>query len=533
MKFQRKGEPTLKQHIAIFDTTLRDGSQAESISYSLQDKLHIVRALDNFGVTYIEAGNPASNPKDLHFFEMLKENPPKHAKLCAFGATVHPFTPAEKDKNLQSLLAAETPAVAVVGKASAAHVTEILQIDKDENLRMVKDTVAYLKAAGREVIFDAEHFFDGVRVDADYALAVLAAANEAGADVLCLCDTNGGTLPEELKAAVAVTKAAFPEATLGIHCHNDSGCAVAATLSAVDAGVTHVQGTFLGLGERCGNAALTTVIGNLTFKCDCDCGVKLGDMKRVAGEIAEISNIRMQRSMPYVGKCAFAHKGGMHVDAVMKMPSSFEHIEPSQVGNERRFLLSEVAGRGTVLPRLHKYAPELTKQSPETAAIVEEVKQREYAGYQYEGADASFELLVKRFLGKWKPHFNVIMYKLSEDFPAPDGERQSTAVIKIEVDGKTQTAGAMGIGPLHALDTAMREALTAFYPEIGELRMSDYKVRVIETNKATDATTRVLMETTDGAKNVFVTVGVSTDVVEASFIALVDAFEYALSRNDK
>ena len=523
----------LKKQIAIFDTTLRDGSQAETISYSLQDKLHIVRTLDAFGVTYIEAGNPASNPKDVHFFEMLKENPPKNAKLCAFGATVHPFTPVEKDKNLQTLLFADTPAVAVVGKASAAHVTEILQIDKDENLRMVRDTVAYLKAADREVIFDAEHFFDGYREDGEYAFSVLSAASEAGADVLCLCDTNGGTLPEEIKAATAAVKAAFPHVTLGVHCHNDSGCAVASTLAAVDAGVTQVQGTFLGLGERCGNAALTTVIGNLTFKYNCDCGVKLSDMKRAAGDIAEISNIRMQRSMPYVGKCAFAHKGGMHVDAVMKKPASFEHIEPSKVGNERRFLLSEVAGRGTVLPRLHKYAPELTKQSPETAAIMEEVKQREYAGYQYEGADASFELLVKRFLGKWKPHFNVIMYKLSEDFPAPDGERQSTAVIKIEVDGKTQTAGAMGIGPLHALDTAMREALTAFYPEIGELRMSDYKVRVIETNKATDATTRVLMETTDGNKNVFVTVGVSTDVVEASFLALMDAFEYALSRDDK
>ncbi len=523
----------MKTKITVLDTTLRDGSQAESISYSLQDKLQIVRALDAFGVSYIEAGNPASNPKDLRFFEMLKDKPPQHAKICAFGATVHPFTPVEKDKNLQSLLAAETPAVAVVGKASAAHVTDILQIDHAENLRMVTDTVAYLKAAGREVIFDAEHFFEGFLDNRDYAFAVLAAAEKAGADVLCLCDTNGGTLPDDVKTATAAVAAAFPNVALGVHCHNDIGCAVASTLSAVSAGVTHVQGTFLGLGERCGNAALTTVIGNLTFKCACDCGVDVDKMTRLSGEIAEISNIRMQRSMPYVGKCAFAHKGGMHVDAVMKKPSSFEHIDPAAVGNERRFLLSEVAGRGTVLPRLQKFAPELTKQSPETAAMMEEVKQREYQGYQYESADASFELLVKRYLGKWKPHFHVIMYKLSEDFPAPDGERQSTAVIKIEVDGKTQTAGAMGIGPLHALDTAMREALTAFYPEIGTLRMSDYKVRVIETNKATDATTRVLMETTDGDNNVFVTVGVSTDVVEASFIALVDAFEYALSRHDK
>ena len=522
----------MSRSIEIFDTTLRDGAQAEGVSYSLQDKRMIALELDTFGVDYIEAGNPASNPKDFQFFEEMKSVPLRHAKLCAFGSTARPGAPVEQDENLQKLLGAGTPAVAIVGKASPLHVAKILDISEEENLRLVRESVAQLKAAGREVIFDAEHFFDGYREAPTYALAVLRAALDGGADVLCLCDTCGGTLPPSIAEVTRAVTGALPGARIAIHCHDDIGCAAAGSLAAVEAGASMVQGTFLGYGERCGNAALTTVLPTLVHKCGFDCTANLSDLRPVARKIIEISNLRMRHSMPYVGKCAFAHKGGQHIDAVQKLPSSFEHIDPSLVGNERRFLLSEMSGRGSILPRIARFAPGLTKDSPETAAITEEVKQREFLGYQYEGAEASFELLVKRYLGQWTPHFNVIMYKLSEDFPAPDGDRQSSALIKIEVGGKTKMACATGIGPLHALDTAMRDALKAFYPEIGKLRMSDYKVRVIETNKATDATTRVLMETTDPDSTTFTTIGVSTDVVEASFLALVDAFEYKLSKDD-
>ena len=522
----------MSRTVQIFDTTLRDGAQAEGVSYSLQDKRQIARELDAFGVDYIEAGNPASNPKDFQFFEEMKGAPLSHAKLCAFGSTARPNQPVEQDESLQKLIGAGTPAVAIVGKASPLHVAKILQISEEENLRIVRESVALLKAAGREVIFDAEHFFDGYKESPDFALSVLRAAIDGGADVLCLCDTCGGTLPPYVAEVTRAVTAALPGARIAIHCHDDIGCAAAGSLAAVDAGACMVQGTFLGYGERCGNAALATVLPTLVYKCGFDCAANLERLKPLARKIAEISNLRMRHSMPYVGKCAFAHKGGLHIDAVQKLPSSFEHIDPSLVGNERRFLLSEMSGRGSILPRLARFAPGLTKDSPETAAITEEVKQREFLGYQYEGAEASFELLVKRYLGQWTPHFNVIMYKLSEDFPAPDGDRQSSALIKIEVGGKAKMACATGIGPLHALDTAMRDALKAFYPEIGKLRMSDYKVRVIETNKATDATTRVLMETTDPDSTTFTTIGVSTDVVEASFLALVDAFEYKLSKDD-
>ncbi len=511
----------------IFDSTLRDGSQAEGISFSIQDKLNIVKALDDFGVDYIEAGNPASNPKEQHFFERIGEMKLKNAKICAFGSTVRYGVKPEDDTGLAALTAAGTDAVAIFGKAWKLHVTEILRIAPENNLEIVFETIKYLKSLGKELIFDAEHFFDGYLDDKDYAMSVLKTAVDAGADCLCLCDTNGGMLPLGIAETVKDVCTAFPNTRIGIHCHNDSGCAVANTVTAVMSGACHVQGTFTGFGERCGNANLSAIIPDLVLKCGIECNVNLKELKPTARNIAEISNIRLPKNAPYVGKSAFSHKGGMHIDGVLKLPRSFEHIDPETVGNERRFLLSEVSGRGTVLPKIQKYAPELTKQSEKTAAITEMLKEREMNGYQYEGAEASFELFVKKALGMWNSHFKMVMYKVTDDFPAPDGEQQSNAIVKIEVDGKTQMACDCGNGPVNALDKALRNALTVFYPQLASMYLSDYKVRIIDS-KSTDSVTRVLIESSDGEAN-YTTIGVSSDIIEASVTALVDSYEYVLS----
>lgn len=523
--------PSGKGQIYFFDTTLRDGSQAEGVSFSVQDKIKIVKILDEFGVDYIEAGNPGSNPKDNFFFEELKSVTLKHSKICAFGSTARNRENIHLDKNIKFLLEAGTPVVAIVGKTSQSHVKHVLNVPKKQNEEMIRETIRFLKAQGKEVIFDAEHFYDGFKENARFSLDALAAAVEGGVDTICLCDTNGGTLPNEISDITLRVHSEYPHVKLGIHCHNDIGCAVASSMAAVESGVNHVQGTFLGFGERCGNTALSTIIANLILKCGYSCKADLQQLRSASRQISEISSIRMQHSMPYVGKCAFAHKGGMHIDGMQKIKTSFEHIDPALVGNERRFLQSEMGGRGALLPILQKFDQRLTKKSPETIALMDIIKTQEFAGYQYEGAEASLELLVRRHLHQWAPHFNVVMYKLSEDMPAPDGVHMSSAMVKIEVNGQEEMACGMGIGPLHALDNAMREALKTFYPQLGGLRMSDYKVRVLETNRDTDATTRVLMETMDTDKSTFITVGVSTDIVESSFLALVDAFEYKLSKS--
>lgn len=520
-----------KSSIEIFDSTLRDGSQGEGISFSVQDKLKIAGILDSFGVTYIEAGNPGSNPKELRFFEELKKVSLNNAKVCAFGSTARAGKPVGEDSNIAALLSADTPAVAIFGKTWDLHVTKILRISLEDNLKIIKDTIAYLKDKGKEVIFDAEHFFDGYKRNSDYAVKALNAACEGGADVLALCDTNGGCLPDEIKEITAAVVSAFPNVRVGIHCHNDTGCAVANSMAAVKSGAVQVQGTFIGFGERCGNADLSTIIANLALKCGYDLGIDLTQLKVTARKIAEISNIRLKSNHPYVGKSAFAHKGGMHIDGVQKCSESFEHIPPEAVGNERKFLLSEVAGRGTVLPKIQRFAPELDKKSPETATITDELKKREDFGYHYEAAEASFDLFIKKNLGLWHPHFNVIMYKVLDDFPAPDGEQQSNAMIKIEVDGKITMACATGNGPVNALDKAMREALTSFYPVISDMHLLDYKVRVIETGSNTDSKIRVMIDSAD-SDSVFTTIGVSSDIIKASFTALMDSFEYKLSKKE-
>ena len=459
------------KNIEVFDSTLRDGAQGEGITFSVEDKLNIVKALDYVGADYIEAGNPGSNPKDLEFFKEIDLGSLRHAKLVAFGSTRRKDIKAEDDENCLSLLSAETEAVAVFGKTWDMHVTDIIKTSLDENLNMISDTVAFFKSRGKEVIFDAEHYFDGYKRNPEYAVKALMAAAEAGADRLVLCETNGGCLPFEVAEITAETCDIFKDSIIGIHCHNDSGCAVANTVAAVQAGAEHVQGTYLGYGERCGNANLSTIIPNLQIKLGYNCVPEknLERFTRTARWISEVANQPLYRGMPYVGGSAFSHKAGMHIDAVTKESSSFEHVAPGSVGNERRFLMSEVAGRGTVLKKIQKIAPVLTKDS---------------------------------------------------------------AIIKITVGDRTEITAAEGDGPVHALDGALRRVLEGFYPELSGVHLTDYKVRVLEPQKATGAKVRVLLESSDESGS-WTTVGVSTDVIDASWIALVESVEYKLMKEEE
>ena len=517
--------------IEIFDSTLRDGAQGEGISFSVSDKLSILRALDAFGVDYIEAGNPGSNPKDIEFFERAAELTLKNARLCAFGSTCRKHARPEEDDNVLSLLSANTPVVAIFGKTWDLHVLQVLTTTLEENLRLVGDTLRFFKNHGKEVIFVAEHLFDGYLNNPAYAMKVLSAAADAGADVLCLCDTNGGTMPDDIRSIVAKVCDAFPRTRVGIHCHNDCGCAVAASLMAVRAGARQVQGTFTGIGERCGNADLSTVVPSLRLKLGMDCKGDLASLRHTVTKLTELSNMPMPANKPYVGASAFAHKGGMHIDGVSKVSRSFEHVPPEAVGNERRFLMSEVSGRTTVLAKLATVAPELTKNSPEVAEIVKKLKELEHEGFQFEAADASFELMVMKALDRFTPHFSLSMYRISGEYPFPDGEQSASAMLSIQVDGTQETTAAMGNGPVHALDTALRKALSVFYPELTRVRLTDYKVRVLTGLAATASTVRVLIESSDGEQS-WTTVGVSTDIIAASWQALTDSIEYILHKKE-
>ncbi len=518
--------------LEIFDSTLRDGAQSEGVSFSVQDKLDIVSALDEFGVAYIEAGNPGSNPKDIEFFRRVGGMRLQNAKLCAFGSTHRKGVPVESDANVLSLLSADAPTVAIFGKSWDLHALRILGVTLEENLDLVFETVDFFKKRGIEVVFDAEHYFDGRRANEGYALEVLDAAAAAGADVLCLCDTNGGTTPSAVYEATRQVALRHPGKRVGIHCHNDIGCAVASTMMAVEAGACHVQGTFTGIGERCGNTDLGVVIPNLQIKMGRDCVPELSKLTAAAMRLSDISNMVMPGNKPYVGASAFAHKGGMHIDGVLKETKSFEHVDPASVGNRRRFLMSEVSGRNTVLAKFSHIAPELTKDSPETRLIVEKLKELEHRGYQFEAADASFELLILQCLGRYTPHFKLSMYRTNGEFPPPDAEQSAFAVLSVEVDDRKETTAAMGNGPVHALDTALRKALTVFYPELNHVRLTDYKVRVLSGEKSTAAVVRVLIESTDG-KSVWTTVGVDNDIIAASWQALADSIEYILHKRDQ
>ena len=519
--------------VTVLDSTLRDGAQSEGISFSVSDKLRIVTALDQIGVDLIEAGNPGSNPKDLEFFREARSLSLSGATLAAFGSTRRKGVKARDDEALVSLLEAGTGTVVVFGKSWPLHVEKILRATREENLDMIRETVDFLKSEGRHVIYDAEHFFDGKAADGEYAMATLRAAAEGGAECLVLCDTNGGSLPWRI--AEYTKKAAGLGLPLGIHAHNDSGLAVANSLAAVEAGAVHVQGTLVGFGERCGNANLSTIIADLALKMDRPC-LRQGSLSRLAAaarQVAEIANVSFDEGMPFVGLKAFAHKAGMHVDAVIKEPRSFEHVNPELVGNGRRFLASEVGGRSVVVERVRRIDPAATKDSPLVAQVVKRLKEMEALGYQFEGAEASLELLMRKAAGKYQPFFTLGHYRTLGEQPSGDRSHCAQAMVKIKVDGVDEISAAEGDGPVHALDLALRRALERFYPNLAGMRLTDFKVRVIDLpggTGATAATVRVLIESADSSE-AWTTVGVSTDIIEASWIALVDSIEYKLIKD--
>ncbi|MGM0432776.1 MAG: citramalate synthase [Spirochaetota bacterium] len=518
----------------MFDSTLRDGAQGEGISFSVHDKMNILRALDEIGITYVEAGNPGSNPKDLDFFRKASQLDLKHVKLAAFGSTRRHSSRVEDDRNVVSLLSANTPVVVIFGKSWDFHVTDIIRTHLDENLAMIEETIAYFVEQGKEVLFDAEHFYDGYKHNPEYALKTLEAATRGGAQTLVLCETNGGALPMEVYKITRSVQERFPKSKLGIHTHNDGGMAEANSIMAVEAGAVHVQGTFVGFGERCGNANLSTLIPALETKMQLK-ALPEGKLELLTGTarcIAEIANVRIPAGMPYVGKSAFAHKGGMHIDGVSKNALSFEHIDPSSIGNERRLLMSEVAGRSMLLQRIQNVSPELTKDSQETKEIIQKLKELEMEGYQFEGAESSFELVIRKQLGKHRPFFELEHFKILGDQPSENQELSSSAMIKIKVDGTEEITAAEGDGPVNALDRALRKAVEVFYPVLKQVSLTDYKVRVLDSRQASAARVRVLIESSDGV-NTWTTVGVSTDIIQASWLALVDSIEYRLIQEDK
>ncbi|MDD5593713.1 MAG: citramalate synthase [Candidatus Margulisbacteria bacterium] len=513
--------------VTLFDTTLRDGAQTEGISFSLEDKLKIAKLLDELGVHYIEGGWPGSNPKDIEFFKKIKQVKLKNAKICAFSSTRRPGIKVEDDKNIQTLIAAGTPVVSIFGKTWDFHVKDALKTTLQENLDMIRETIAYAKQAGREVIFDAEHFFDGYKANQEYALKCLKTAEFAGADVLCLCDTNGGSLAFEIQAIIKDVRAQF-KTPLGIHAHNDSETAVSVSGMAVYCGCTHVQGTINGYGERCGNANLCSIIPILKLKMGIDCVTddQLKKLTEISRHVAEIANLPQSAHQPFVGRSAFSHKGGIHVSAVVKHPGTYEHVKPELVGNERRVTISELSGVSNLLVKAEEYGIDLKKESKETKELIGTLKAMENQGYSFEEGESSFELLVRRALGEFKPFFELEEFNIQT---AKLGEKgtQSIAHLKIKVKAKIFDAVGEGDGPVNALDAALRKVLENIYPDLKMMKLTDYKVRVLNSEAGTAARVRVIIESAD-EKNVWNTVGVSTNVIEASWLALVDSIEYKL-----
>lgn len=524
---------TMAKTIQIFDTTLRDGTQGEKISFSAEDKFRIAQKLDQFGIHYIEGGWPGSNPKDMAFFEKVKSHRFRHAKVVAFGSTCRAGNAPEDDPNLRALIEAETPAVSIFGKTWLLHVSEALKITPEENLKIISGSVGYLKKKGKEVIYDAEHFFDGFKNDPGYAIQTLLSAREAGADVLVLCDTNGGTLTHELSQIVSQV-AKRVDIPLGIHTHNDCELAVANALAAVEAGAVHVQGTVNGYGERCGNANLCSVIPNLQMKMGYRCvpAGNLPQLSTLSKFVSELGNLAPDNRQPYVGKSAFAHKGGVHVSAVMKNADTYEHIKPEGVGNKRRVLVSDLSGKSNISYKSEELGFRFDKSSKESAKIVKKLKQLENEGYQYEAAEASFELLVKKLTEQAPEFFSLEGFRVIMERNA-DGESRSEATIKVCVNGQVELSAAEGDGPVHALDAALRRALCEFYPEISSMTLQDYKVRVLNEKNGTAAKVRVLIDSAN-EKASWGTVGVSENIIDASWQALSEGMTYFLmNKNSK
>ena len=520
------------RRIVIYDTTLRDGAQAEGLSFAASDKLKIARRLDELGVHYVEGGYPGSNPKDQEFFRLAREIEWRHLTITAFGSTRHKSTRVENDPGVRALIGTGARAVCIVGKAWDHHVTAVLETTLKNNLAMIGETIAYLKRHGLEVFFDAEHFFDGYRANPDYALAALRAAGEAGADCLVLCDTNGGSVPNDVRDVTRRVVAEF-DAPIGIHVHNDADLATANTLAAVECGASHVQGTVNGVGERCGNANLCAVIPNLQLKLgyqviETDQLQHLSDAARF---VSEIANMALSPFMPYVGHSAFAHKAGYHADGMAKSQIAYQHIDPAAVGNEMRVLISELSGRSSVLSRAERLGFRLSRQSEDLHGLVEEIKEMEQRGFQFEGAEASFELLIKRRQPDYAPPFSLLDFLVLVE---TRGGRSvlSEATVKIQVGDEVQHTAAEGNGPVNALDTAMRKALVSAYPQLEQVRLLDYKVRVLDESSATAAGVRVMIESTNGQTE-WSTVGSSTNIIEASYSALADSLEYAILVTDR
>ncbi len=514
--------------IEIFDTTLRDGAQGEFVNLSLQDKIRIAQRLDDFGVDTIEGGWPFSNESAREFFEKAHRMSWRHARLCAFGSTRKPQVSADEDGNLRALLDTQAPVVSLFGKCWDLHVTHALRVSLEQNLHMIYDSVAYLATQGRRVIFDAEHFFDGYKANPAYALKAIQSAVDAGADTVVLCDTNGGSLPGEVSRIVQAV-AATVKTPLGIHAHNDSECAVANSLEAISAGCTHVQGTINGLGERTGNANLCSIIPALVLKMglSCHAAARLDHLTSLSHFVADLVNMPHVHSQPYVGRSAFAHKGGVHADAVMKHGKTYEHIPPELVGNNRRILVSEMAGGATVLHHAANLSLTLDKSSPEVKKVLGKVVQLENKGWSFEGAEASFELLLMQQVGMYRKLFDLQGFRVIVEKRGESGDVITEATVKISVNDEVMLTVAEGDGPVHALDSALRQALLRFYPELGEIRLSDFKVRVVNVGVGTAAKVRVNVESEGFGAN-WSTVGVSTNIIEASWDALVQSIEYGL-----
>lgn len=516
------------RRIEIYDTTLRDGAQGEGISFSSAGKIKVARRLDEFGVDYIEGGYAASNPKDMEFFHAIKKEKLKHAKIAAFGSTRRANVDVAHDEGTKALLQADTPVCTIFGKSWRLHVHEVLRTTEDENRAMIADTVRYLKQHGREVIYDAEHFFDGYKDSREHALSTLRAAREAGADRLVLCDTNGGTLPSFIAQATKDVIAEFGDC-VGIHTHNDAELGVANSLESVVAGARHVQGTINGFGERVGNANLSSVIPNLALKLGFAVlqPHSLKQLREVSLLVNELANQRPSNKQPFVGASAFAHKAGMHVDGVRKIASSFEHIDPTLVGNERRILVSELSGTSNVFLKVVEMGLNLEKNAPEVKEILHELERMEKRGYEFEAAEGSFKLLIQKVLKRHKPFFQLEGFRVIVGKHKHDETTVSEATVKLKVQGETTLTVGEGDGPVDALNAALRSALAKFYPAIEAVQLVDYNVRILDPQEATAAKTRVLIESTDGHQT-WATVGVSTNLIEASWEALVDSVEYKL-----
>ncbi|MBN2619038.1 MAG: citramalate synthase [Spirochaetales bacterium] len=510
--------------ISILDTTLRDGTQGVGVNFTLNDKIEIAHALDNAGVDYIEGGFPLASKREADFFKITSSEKFINAKIAAFGSTRKPGINVKDDDNIKALLNANSPAVVVVGKSWDKHVTDVIQTSLDENLRMIEESIKFLVSEGREVIFDLEHFFDGYKDNKDYALRTLELASDVGAKHLVLCDTNGGTLPLEVKSIIESLPLS-KLATIGVHFHNDTGCAVANSIIAVQAGAGHVQGTINGWGERCGNANLCTIIPNLALKLNYDLTMtpNLKKLTHLSRYIAEKANIIPEKNQPYVGTAAFGHKAGQHADVILKAPHLMEHIEGGKVGNERQILLSELAGKSTIIDKMNKFGS-YDKSSDEVIDLFNILKEKEGEGFEYESAEASFELLMYKALKKYKPLFELNNYHL-ETYKTWGLESKTVGRIFLKCGGKEYMGAGVGVGPVGTLDQAIRDALSTIYPFLDKMTLIDYKVRVLNPEDATDAKVRVFISSTDGDKD-WETVGVSENIIEASWLALIDSMEY-------